>query len=95
MSKQLMRYVELTGMMEPYQSAYRKGIFTETALLQVKTDILDAIHRKEVTCLVMLDVSAAFDTINHKLLINHLKYHFGIIDTILRWISSYLTNRSQ
>ena len=90
-----MRYVELTCMMEPYQSAYRQGIFTETALLQVKTDIQDAIDRKEVTCLVMLDVSAAFDTISHKLLISHLKYHFGIIDTILQWISSYPTNRSQ
>ena len=43
----------------------------------------------------MLDLSAAFDTISHKLLINHLKYHFGITDTILQWISSYLTNRSQ
>ena len=43
----------------------------------------------------MLDLSAAFDTISHKLLINHLKYHFGIIDTILQWIFSYLTNRSQ
>ena len=43
----------------------------------------------------MLDLSAAFDTISHKLFINHLKYHFGITDTILQWISSYLTNRSQ
>ena len=81
--------------MEPFQSAYRQGYTTETALLWVKTDILDAIDRKEVTCLVMLDLSTAFDTISHKLLINCLKYHFGITDTILQWISSYLTNRSQ
>ena len=86
-----MRYAELTGI----QSAYRQNFSTETALLQVKTDILDAMDRKEVTCLVMLDLSAAFDTISHKLLLNHLKYHFGIIDTVLQWISSYLTNRSQ
>ena len=82
-SQQLMRYAELMEMMEPFQSAYRQGYSTETALLQVKTDILDAIDRKEVTCLVMLDLSAAFDTINHKLLINCLKYCFGITDTIL------------
>ena len=90
-----MRYVELTDMMEPYQSAYRQGFSTETALLQVKTDILDAIDMKEVMCLVMLDSSAAFDTISHKLLINCLKYSFGITNTILQWISSYLSNRSQ
>ena len=71
-NQQLMRYAELTEMMEPFQSAYRQGYSTETALLQVKTDILDAIDRKEVTCLMMLDLSTAFDTISHKLLINCL-----------------------
>ena len=75
--------------------AYRQGYSTETALLHVKIDILDAIDKEEVTCLVMLDLSAAFDTVSHKLLINCLKYQFGITDTILQWISSYLTNRSQ
>ena len=90
-----MKYAELMDMMEPFQSAYRQGYSTETALLWVKTDILDVIDRKEVTCLVMLDLSAPFDTISHKLLLNCLKYHFGITDTILQWISSYLTNRSQ
>ena len=90
-----MRYGELTDMLEPFQSAYRQSYSTETALLWVKTDILDAIDRKEVTCLVMLDLSTAFDTISHKLLINCLKYHFGITDTILQWISSYLRNRTQ
>ena len=94
-SQQLMRYAELMDMMEPFQSAYRQGYSTETALLQVKTDILDAIDRKEVTYLVMLDLSTAFDTVSHKLLINCLKYCFGTTDTILQWISIYLTNRSQ
>ena len=75
--QQLMRYTEVMDMMEPFQSAYRQGFSTETALqFWVKTDILDAIDRKEVTCLVMLDLSTAFDTINHKLLLNHLKYCF-------------------
>ena len=54
-SKQLMRYAEVTDMMELYQSAYRQSFSTESALLQVKIDILDTIDRKEVTCLVMLD----------------------------------------
>ena len=63
---------------EPYQSAYMQNFSTETALLQVKADILDAMDRKEVTCLVMLDLSAAFDTISHKLLLNHLKYYVNV-----------------
>ena len=83
-SQQLMRYAELMDMMEPFQSDYRQGFSTETALLQVKTDILDVIDRKEVTCLVMLGLSTAYDTISHKLLINCLKYCFGITDTILQ-----------
>ena len=94
-SQQLMRYAEVTDMLEPFQSAYRQGFSTETAQLWVKTDILDVIDRKEVTWLVMLELSAAFDTISDKLSINHLKYHFGITDTIVQWISSYFTNRSQ
>ena len=93
--QQLMRYAEIMDMMEPSQLAYRQVYSTETVLLLVKTDILDAIDRKEATCLVMLDLSAAFNTVSHKLLINCLKYHFGFTDTILQRISSYLTNRSQ
>ena len=90
--KQLMRHAELMGMMEPYQSAYRQNLSTETAFLQVKTDILDTMDKKEVACLVMQDLSAAFDTIGHKLLLNCLKYCFRIMDTVLQWISTYLTN---
>ena len=46
-------------------------------------------------CLVMLDLSAAFDTVNHHLLLNRLKYRFGICCLVLSWLKSYLTNRSQ
>ena len=80
-------------MLEPYQSAYRQNFSTKTALLHIKTDILDTMDRKEVTCLVMLDLSAAFDTISHTLLPSHLKCCFSIMDTVLQWMSSYLTNR--
>ena len=46
-------------------------------------------------CLVMLDLSAAFDTVNHHLLLNRLKNRFGVCDLALSWIKSYLTNRAQ
>ena len=59
-------------------------------LLKVKTDIFDAIDKKEVMCLVMLDLSAVFDTVSHNLLLNRLKYRFGVCDMVLSWLWSYL-----
>ena len=62
---------------------------------KVKTDILNAIDNTEVICLVLLDLSAAFDTVNDSLLLNKLKFCFGFRDTVLKWVSQYLTGRSQ
>ena len=93
--KQIARYTNSTGQMEPYQSAYREHSSTKTALLKIKADILEAVEKKEVMCLVMLDLSSAFDTISHELLLKRLKYRFGIMDTVLQWIKSFLTNRTQ
>ena len=81
--------------MEPYQSAYREYSSTKTALLKIKADILDAVDKKEVMCLVMLDLSATFDTFSHELLLKRLKYRFGITDVVLSWIESFLTKRPQ
>ena len=81
--------------MEDCQSAYWENFSTEMALIKVKTDILDAIYKKEVMCLVMLDLSATFNTVNHHLLLNRLKYRFGVCDLVLSWLQSYLRSRSQ
>ena len=91
----LTQHVDGTGNVEPMQLAYRPNYSTETALLHVKTDLLDAIDKKEVTSLVLLDLSAAFDTVNHSILLHHLKYRFGIQGRVLDWITSYLTNQTQ
>ena len=90
-----MQYTNETGWIEQYQSAYQENFSTETALLKVKTDILDAIDKREVMCLVMLDLSATLNTVNHHLLLNMLKYRFGVCDLALAWLKSYLTNRTQ
>ena len=82
------------GQMEPYQSAYRKHSSTETALLKIKADILEAVEKKEVMCLVILDLSSAFDTISHELPLKRLKYRFGITDTVLLWIESSLDQQN-
>ena len=84
--KQIARYTNSTGQMELHQSAYREHSSTETALLKIKADILEAVEKKEVMCLVMLDLSSAFDTISHELLLKRLKYRFSIMDTVLLWI---------
>ena len=88
---QLTRYVETTGKLEECQSAYRDGHSTETALLKVKTDFLNIIDDKGVVCLVLLDLSAAFDTVTHDILLNRLQHRFGVTGIVLDWIRSYLT----
>ena len=92
---QLMEYAEKTGNLEALQSAYRAEHSTKTALLKVKTDILNNMDQKRVTFLVLLDLSAAFDLVSFKLLLNYLYYRFGISGVALKWIESYITNRTQ
>ena len=92
---QLLEHIRTNNLMEPLQSAYRPHHSTETALLRVRTDILKAMDNQEVACLVLLDLSATFDTVDHKILLERLENYFGITRTALRWIRSYLTNRSQ
>jgi len=83
--------------MPPSQSAYRKNHSTETALLRVLNDILMTLdHRQhEDVVLVMLDLSTAFDTLDHDILISRLRCHFGFSDTVLKWFSSYLSGPTQ
>ena len=78
---------------EQHQSAYRKFHSTETALLKVQNDILQSLDKNNVTVLVMLDLSAAFDTIDHKTLLHRLKDMFGIAGKLLEWMTSYLSGR--
>ena len=79
----------------PNQSSYRKNYSTETALLKVKNDILLNMNKQHVTLLILLDLSAAFDTVDHNVLLRRLHSKFGISGTALEWFSSYLRGRSQ
>ena len=63
--KQLSNYMNRTGKLEDLHSAYRSNHLTETALLKVNTDILNAMQNKQVMCLILLDLLAVFDTISH------------------------------
>lgn len=77
------------------QSAYRRYHNTETAVISVMDDIIRAIDRGEVTALVLLDLSAAFDTVDHQTLLDVLHRRFAVDSTPLQWFKSYLTDRSQ
>ena len=78
-----------------HQSAYRKNHSTETALLKVQNDILLSMDRQEVTLLVLIDLSAAFDTIDHAILLETLEKDFGVTGNALKWLTSYLSKRRQ
>ena len=81
-------------LLEPLQSAYKQHHSTETALLLVHNDILTALDSGQIVLLVLLDLSAAFDTIDHEILLKRLS-DLGIKGTPLKWLCSYLTDRFQ
>jgi len=77
------------------QSAYRRHHSTETALLRILNDVYGKMDEGRSTLLVALDLSAAFDTVDHSVLLSRLERSFGIQGSILTWIKSYLVDRTQ
>jgi hypothetical protein len=80
--------------LDAFQSAYRSGHSTETALIRVQSDLLNAIDNQDTAILLLLDLSAAFDMINHRILLHRLHNTFGVTGQALEWFKSYLNNRS-
>ena len=93
-NRQIVNYVTDHCLLDVYQSAYRLNHSTTTALLKICDDILESIEDNEVTLMVFLDFSKAFDTVNHRLLLEKLKI-LGFDSSALNWIKSYLSNRFQ
>ena len=90
-----MQHLESHSLLEPFQSAYRKCHSTEKALLHVVNDLLQASDSGHESILSLLDLSAAFDTIDHDILIERLHTTFGCSGTVLDWFTSYLSFRTQ
>ena len=90
-SGRLIEHLIKNSMFDPLQSAYRDKHSTETALIKFQNDILSALDAGSSAILLMLDLSATFDTIDHNLLLSRLCNVYGIID----WFGSYLTGRIQ
>ncbi|KAL5250710.1 hypothetical protein ACHWQZ_G016441 [Mnemiopsis leidyi] len=79
----------------PEQSAYKKHHSTETILIKITNDLLMACDKKSATVLMLLDLSAAFDTVEHRKLLKILFDEIKIRGTALRWFQSFLTGRHQ
>ena len=92
---QLKTYMDGNSLTEKYQSAYKECHSTETALLNVKDDIMRSIDRGCAVVLVLLDLSAAFDTVDYSMLCDMLRSRLGVTGTVLKWIQSYLHQRTQ
>ncbi|GFR67249.1 reverse transcriptase-like protein [Elysia marginata] len=94
-SQRLRDYLKSSNLDTKFQSAYKKDHSTETTLLKVLNDALRAADAKQPTLLVLFDLSTAFDTIDHEILLSRLDYCFGINGAALQWLRSYLTARIQ
>ena len=94
-AKQLVDHIHGHGLDNSYHSAYKSGHSTETALLSIKNDIHLSLCRGEATALVLLDLSAAFDTVDHSTLLSCLLDRIGVGGSALKWFSSYLTEHYQ
>ena len=92
---QLTNYLMNNNLLENFQSAYKVHHSTETVMVKVQDDILHAIDRNEAVVLLMLDLSAAFDTVSHEILLDRLSQCYGITGSVLKWFASYLSSRTQ
>ena len=94
-AKQLVSYLSLHQLLPPNQSGFRTGHSTESAIAKVLSDLLDAVDRGDSAVLALLDLSAAFDTVDHAILLDRLRITFGVRDAALNWFRSYLSGRLQ
>lgn len=93
--RRLNEHMKCNNLDIPEQSAYKKHHSTETILIKITNDLLLACDKRSATVLMMLDLSAAFDTVDHRKLLSILKKEIGISGVALRWFESFLGGRCQ
>lgn len=94
-SCQLSDHLRDNDLEESFQSAYKRFHSTETALLRVQNDILFEIDNQKCVVMLLLDMSAAFDTVDHDLLLERMAKRYGVKGNVLKWFRSYLQDRKQ
>ena len=92
---QLLEYLNAERLLPEMQSAYRAFHSTETAVLKVMADILLALDRGDIAFLILLDLSSAFDTVDHATLLKRMEISYGLGGNLLGWFQSYLSGRKQ
>ena len=91
----ILKHIEANGIIDNFQSAYKSGHSCETALIHVYNDIVTTIGKGNGSRLVLLDLSAAFDTIDHENLFKHLEKYVVISGNALKLMKSYFSERTQ
>jgi hypothetical protein len=94
-AQQLIDYLNAARLLPELQSAYRANHSTETAVTKVLADILLALDTGDLAMLTLLDLSAAFDTVDHDTLLRRLDVSFGLHGQVFCWFASYLNGRVQ
>ncbi len=89
----LRAHIDFNNLGEKFQSAYQPNHSTETALVRVQNDISSALDRNRGVMLAMIDLSAAFDTIDHAKFIRLLREEYAVSGPALDWFTSYLSDR--
>uniref|UniRef100_A0A671TXF6 Reverse transcriptase domain-containing protein n=1 Tax=Sparus aurata TaxID=8175 RepID=A0A671TXF6_SPAAU len=90
---QLNVFLNSNNILEQCQSGFRMNHSTETALMKIVNDLRCNMDSQKLSVLVLLDLSAAFDTVDHHILLNRLRHLVGLSGTVLNWFYSYLTDR--
>ena len=91
---QTVKYLEENNILHPSHHGFRSGHNTCTALIEMYDSWIEAIENDEISATVLIDMSAAFDLVDHKILMDKMKL-YGFQNSALNWFKSYLENRSQ
>uniref|UniRef100_A0A8C6LDP1 Reverse transcriptase domain-containing protein n=1 Tax=Nothobranchius furzeri TaxID=105023 RepID=A0A8C6LDP1_NOTFU len=92
---QLHNHLITHNLYEKFQSGFRSAHSTETALVRVMNDLLLTADQGSPSLLLLLDLSAAFDTVDHTIFLNRLQTVVGLSGTTLHWFQEYLTGRTE
>ena len=92
-AQRLEDHISIHSLQDPLQSAYRSNHSTETAIIKITNDIITSIDRGQCTILASLDLSAAFDTVDHDIFLKRLPSVYGFCGTTLLWFKTYLQDR--